>query len=107
MSMTYEDILKDLKDKKYKPVYLLMGEEPYYIDRVTDYIAKNVLSEEEKTFNQIVLYGKDTDIPGVIKQDVTRDIRAAVTGVLSGYYPNIPAGRVLLNLKAKVKHVKS
>ena len=66
MSMTYEDILKDLKDKKYKPVYLLMGEEPYYIDRVTDYIAKNVLSEEEKTFNQIVLYGKDTDIPGVI-----------------------------------------
>lgn len=64
--MTYEEILKDLKNKKYKPIYFLMGEEPYFIDLVTDYITKNVLTEEEKTFNQIVLYGKDTDIPGII-----------------------------------------
>ncbi|MFC2081175.1 DNA polymerase III subunit delta [Bacteroidota bacterium] len=64
--MTYEEILKDLKNKKYSPIYFLMGEEPYFIDLLTDFIAKNVLTEEEKTFNQIILYGKDTDIPGII-----------------------------------------
>ncbi len=64
--MTFEEILKQLKDKQYRPVYFLMGEEPYFIDRITDFIAENVLTEEEKTFNQIILYGKDTDIPTVI-----------------------------------------
>ena len=52
--MIYEDILKDLKNKIYRPVYFLMGEEPYYIDLVTDYIEKNVLSEEEKTFSEVI-----------------------------------------------------
>jgi DNA polymerase-3 subunit delta len=64
--MTHEEILKELKSKKYRPVYFLMGEEPYYIDLVTSYIEKNVLTEEEKTFNQVVLYGRETDIPGII-----------------------------------------
>jgi DNA polymerase-3 subunit delta len=64
--MTFEEILKQLKEKNYRPVYFLMGEEPYFIDRITDQIAEDVLSEEEKTFNQIVLYGKDTDIPTII-----------------------------------------
>jgi DNA polymerase-3 subunit delta len=64
--MKYEEILKELKQKTYRPVYFLMGEEPYFIDRITDYIADNVLSEDEKTFNQIILYGKDTDVPSVI-----------------------------------------
>ena len=43
-----------------------MGEEPYFIDRITDHIADHVLTDEEKTFNQTVLYGKDTDIPSII-----------------------------------------
>jgi DNA polymerase-3 subunit delta len=64
--MTFEDILKDLRNKKYRPVYFLMGEEPYFIDLITDYIEKNVLSEEEKSFNLTVLYGKDSDVPGII-----------------------------------------
>jgi DNA polymerase-3 subunit delta len=64
--MTFEDILKQLKAKKYRPIYFLMGEEPYFIDRITEHIADHVLTEEEKTFNQIILYGKDTDIPTVI-----------------------------------------
>ncbi len=64
--MTFEEILKELKEKKYRPIYFLMGEEPYFIDRITETIAENVLSEEEKTFNQMVLYGKDTDIPNII-----------------------------------------
>ncbi|KPL16440.1 MAG: DNA polymerase III subunit delta [Bacteroides sp. SM23_62] len=64
--MTFEEILKQLKEKNYRPIYFLMGEEPYFIDRITDYIADHVLTEEEKTFNQIILYGKDTDIPTII-----------------------------------------
>jgi DNA polymerase-3 subunit delta len=64
--MQFEDILQDLKKKIYKPIYFLMGEEPYFIDVITDYIAENVLEEAEKSFNQTVLYGKDTDIATVI-----------------------------------------
>lgn len=59
--MTYRDVLKDLKARKYAPVYLLQGEEEYYIDRVSDYIEQQVLSEAERSFNQTIFYGKDTD----------------------------------------------
>jgi len=59
--MTFDQIINDLKNKIYYPVYFLSGEEPYYIDLITDYIEKNVLSEEEKEFNQTILYGKDVD----------------------------------------------
>lgn len=59
---TAQDIIKDLKNRKFKPVYLLHGEEPYYIDLVGNYIEHHVLSDAEKGFNQTVLYGKDTDI---------------------------------------------
>ncbi len=64
--MTFEQILTDLKNKKYKPIYLLTGEESYFIDIITDYIIANVLSESEKTFNQLIFYGKDTDVPAII-----------------------------------------
>lgn len=64
--MTFEEIIKQLNEKIYRPIYFLMGEEPYFIDRITEYIADHVLTEEEKTFNQITLYGKDTDITNVI-----------------------------------------
>jgi DNA polymerase-3 subunit delta len=63
---TYEQILNSLKNKEYKPVYLLMGEESYYIDLISDYIEKNVLDDMEREFNQTVLYGKDVDMPTVI-----------------------------------------
>ena len=63
---TYEEIARDLKNRVYKPVYYLMGEESYYIDRISDYIAQTVLTEEEKEFNQTVLYGSDTDIATII-----------------------------------------
>ncbi|MDO4728626.1 MAG: DNA polymerase III subunit delta [Bacteroidota bacterium] len=64
--MTAEQILKDLKNKVYKPVYFLSGEEPYYIDKIAEYVQNNVLSEDEKSFNQTVVYGKDTTIEDVI-----------------------------------------
>ena len=59
-------IVKDIDDKKLKPIYFLMGEEPYYIDKLSDYIETNVLTEEEKGFNQTVLYGRDIEIEDII-----------------------------------------
>lgn len=64
--ITYEDILKELKAKKYRPIYYLMGDEPYYIDVLSDYIAEHVLSEVEKEFNLTVAYGADVDIATII-----------------------------------------
>lgn len=59
-------IVNDIKSGNIKPIYFLMGEEPYYIDKLSDYIEKNVLSDEEKGFNQTVLYGRDVSIEDVI-----------------------------------------
>lgn len=61
MAAGFKQIMTDLKKKIYKPIYLLMGEESYYIDQITNYILENVLKPEEKGFNQSVLYGKDVD----------------------------------------------
>ncbi|NEN22884.1 DNA polymerase III subunit delta [Cryomorpha ignava] len=57
--MSHTKILADLKQKKYAPVYLFDGEEPYFVDLLSDYISKNVLSEAEQEFNQSILYGQD------------------------------------------------
>jgi DNA polymerase-3 subunit delta len=64
--MTASDIIKDLKNRKYKPIYLLHGEETYNIDLVSNFIENKLLSDAEKGFNQTVLYGKDTDIMTVL-----------------------------------------
>jgi len=64
--MTAADIIKDLKNHKLKPIYLLHGEEPYFIDLVSDYVEHKLLSDAEKGFNQTVLYGKDTDVMTVL-----------------------------------------
>ncbi len=65
-AITYEQIMAALQRKEYKPVYMLTGDEPYYIDKIADYIEKNVLTEDEKAFNQMVVYGKDTDLRDII-----------------------------------------
>jgi len=59
--MTYEEIISNLKKKIYHPIYFLMGEETYFIDKISDYIAENVLTETERGFNQTILYGKDLE----------------------------------------------
>ena len=64
--MTADDILKDLKNRKYKPLYLLHGDEPYFIDQVSNFVEDELLSEAERGFNQTVLYGKDTDVMTVL-----------------------------------------
>ena len=65
--LTCNDILLELKEKKYRPIYYLMGDEPYYIDLISDYIMDHVLSETEKEFNLTVVYGADVDISTIIK----------------------------------------
>ena len=64
--MTATDIIKDIKARKFKPVYLLHGEEPYYIDQIIHYMEEHVLNDMEKGFNQTVLYGKDTDMATIL-----------------------------------------
>lgn len=54
------EIMKDLQNGNYKPIYVLHGEEPYYIDVISNYIENNALAEEERDFNQVVLFGADT-----------------------------------------------
>ncbi|MEO0506767.1 MAG: DNA polymerase III subunit delta [Bacteroidota bacterium] len=61
-----KEIVGTIEARQPKPVYFLMGEEPYYIDRISDHIAQNLLSEEEKGFNQMVLYGKDTSVDEIV-----------------------------------------
>ena len=63
---TYDSIMRDLAARKYHPIYILMGDEPYYIDKVSDYIENNVLAPEERDFNQTVVYGLDTNAAQVI-----------------------------------------
>ncbi len=61
-----KQIVTDIKNGKLKPIYFLMGEEPYYIDRISEFIEANVLNEEERSFNQMVLYGRDVTVEDVV-----------------------------------------
>ncbi|SHJ62297.1 DNA polymerase III, delta subunit [Reichenbachiella agariperforans] len=62
----FPEILKNLKAGQYAPVYLLQGEESFFIDQIVDYIEANAMDESMRGFNQIVVYGKDSDIPNII-----------------------------------------
>ena len=61
-----EQIVNDIKSKNTKPIYFLMGEEAYYIDKISDFIENNILTEEEKGFNQMILYGRDVTVDDVV-----------------------------------------
>lgn len=64
--MTYEEIIDNLQKKIYHPVYFLMGDETYFVDKISDYIADHVLTDAEKGFNLTILYGKDLDPSTII-----------------------------------------
>jgi DNA polymerase-3 subunit delta len=59
-------IADEIKQGKIRPIYFLMGDEPYYIDRIAEYIEEKVLTEEERGFNQMVLYGKEANVQEII-----------------------------------------
>lgn len=85
--MSFEAVIKDLKSNKYLPVYFLQGEEPYYIDLVSDFIAKNILDEGERDFNQSILYGKE-----ISTQDILNEARQ---------YPMMASHRVVIVKEAQ------
>ena len=58
-NVTFDSIMRDLEARKFSPIYYLMGDESYYIDKIADYIADHVLQPEERDFNQTILFGSD------------------------------------------------
>ncbi|MBQ8223318.1 MAG: DNA polymerase III subunit delta [Bacteroidales bacterium] len=66
--MTYEQILKDINNKVYYPIYFLMGEEPFFIDNISDELENKILDEAERSFNQVVLYGADVTAKDIMTQ---------------------------------------
>ncbi|WP_034257779.1 DNA polymerase III subunit delta [Altibacter lentus] len=63
-----KSIISEIKSGVIRPIYFLMGEEPYYIDGIAKFIEESVLSEEEKGFNQMVLYGRDVTVEDIVSQ---------------------------------------
>ena len=63
--MTYEQILSEIHKKHFAPIYFLTGEEPYFIDIISDTIENEALDEAERAFNQIILYGRDVDVEAI------------------------------------------
>lgn len=61
-----KQIITDIKKGTIAPIYFLMGEEPYYIDGITRFIENNLLTEEEKGFNQRILYGRDVTVEEIV-----------------------------------------
>jgi len=68
MTHSFSQLIKDLKARKFQPVYLIHGEEPYYIDLIADFVEENVLTGPEKEFNQTIVYGRDVTTIQVVNQ---------------------------------------
>ena len=64
--MTHQQVLEELKSGKYQPVYFLQGDEPFFIDQISGYIEKHALDESQKSFNQIIVYGRDVSANDVL-----------------------------------------
>lgn len=63
---TFEEICRDIKARKFSPIYVLTGEEPFFMDRITELLLENVLEDSERDFNQLILYGADTDAAAIL-----------------------------------------
>ncbi|MBT8260641.1 MAG: DNA polymerase III subunit delta, partial [Bacteroidia bacterium] len=61
-----KQLVADIKNGNIKPIYLLIGDEPYYIDKISEFIENNILDEAEKGFNQVILYGADISVDDII-----------------------------------------
>ena len=66
MTSTYFQLVKDFQKRAFVNIYLFYGEEPFYIDELSDYLTEHVLTDIEKEFNQVVLYGRDSSAAQVI-----------------------------------------
>ncbi len=66
--MTYDQIVSDINSRKFSPIYLLGGEEDYFIDSIASLLEKTVLEESQKSFDLRVLYGRDTEVLSLISE---------------------------------------
>ncbi len=66
--MTYKEITTELRQGIFRPIYFLMGDEPYFIDQIAHYIEQHALPEDQQSFNQSVFYGSDIDVSGLISE---------------------------------------
>ena len=66
MIETYSQIIKNLKKDKFSKIYLLMGEEAFFINKISQFFQKNFINEDHKGFNQEIHYGKETTIESII-----------------------------------------
>jgi len=66
--LKYRQILNDLKEKKYQPIYFLCGNEPFYINKISEYIEQNLLDESERDFNQSIMYGADVNAAQILTE---------------------------------------
>lgn len=64
--MDYKEIIKSIRQKQFKPIYFLHGEEPFFIDAIAEVIENEILSDAEKGFNQTVLYGKESTVQHIV-----------------------------------------
>ncbi|MDL2319633.1 DNA polymerase III subunit delta [Alistipes sp. OttesenSCG-928-B03] len=113
----FRQMAADIKARRFAPVYLLMGEEPYFIDRLADMLAENVLNDAEKAFNQIVVYGKDTEAEAVVefarqmpmmgnyKVVIVREAQQLRKPEPLGIYAKLPSPNTVLVLCHKEKKV--
>jgi DNA polymerase-3 subunit delta len=66
--VTFDQIITNIRNKVYSPLYFLMGEEPYFIDTISDFLEETVLEPMYREFNLIVVYGRDVDVSAIINQ---------------------------------------
>jgi len=112
-------IIENLKKKIYHPIYLLQGDEPFYIDQISNYIEKNVLSDAEKGFNQTIFYGKDSDTQTIAESALRFPMMADKQVIIVkeaqslrkienlAYYANKPLASTILVLNYKYKTLDS
>jgi DNA polymerase-3 subunit delta len=66
--MDFKQLLYSIKNKDFKPIYILHGDEPYFIDKISNVIEENALEEHERDFNQTIIYGRDADLVSLISE---------------------------------------
>lgn len=114
-TLSYEQILTNIRNKVFHPIYFLMGEESFFIDAITEQLEENVLDEEYRAFNQLVMYGRDVDVQMIASQarsyPMSGDYQLIIVKEaqdvkdieeLEAFMPNIPASTILvINYKYK------
>jgi DNA polymerase-3 subunit delta len=66
--MDFKQLLHSIRNKDFKPIYILHGDEPYFIDKISNVIEENALEEHERDFNQTIIYGRDADLVSLISE---------------------------------------